>query len=66
MYYDEQTRSFNLASGLALGAMLGVGLTLMLAPRRPAMLPDARRLGRRARRRAEGATAALRTVLDRG
>jgi hypothetical protein len=33
MYYDEQTRQFNLASGLVLGALLGAGLTLALLPR---------------------------------
>jgi hypothetical protein len=54
MYYDDQTRQFNYASGLALGALVGVGLALLLAPRRrepEPLLPDAVALGARARQR---------------
>jgi hypothetical protein len=70
MYYDEQTRQLNFASGIALGALLGVGLALMFAPRRPPpLLPDARTLRRGAKRvrsRVDGAGATLRGAVARG
>jgi hypothetical protein len=54
MYYDDQTRQFTYASGLTLGALVGIGLALLLAPRRPEpepLLPDVEALGARARHR---------------
>ena len=33
MHYDDRSRQFNLATGLAVGAVLGAGLALLLAPR---------------------------------
>ncbi len=46
MYYEDQSRSFNLASGLLSGAVLGAGIALLL-------LPDRARV-RRIRRAAAG------------
>ncbi|HEV2150411.1 MAG TPA: hypothetical protein VGR37_23630 [Longimicrobiaceae bacterium] len=46
MYYEDQTRRFNLVSGLLSGAVLGAGVALLL-------LPDAARV-RRAGRAAGG------------
>jgi len=33
MYYDDEARRFNFASGLVLGAVLGTGLALLANPR---------------------------------
>lgn len=44
MYYEDQSRRFNLASGLLSGAVLGAGIALLLLPDRP----RARRIGRAA------------------
>jgi gas vesicle protein len=35
MYYDDEARRFNFASGLLLGAVLGTGLALLAAPQKP-------------------------------
>lgn len=42
MYYEDQSRRFNLASGLLSGAVLGAGIALLLLPDRR----RARRIGR--------------------
>lgn len=34
MYYDDQARRFNLASGLAIGTLVGAGLALLSASAR--------------------------------
>jgi hypothetical protein len=34
MYYDDEARRFNFASGLVLGAILGTGLALLAAPQK--------------------------------
>ena len=34
MYYDDEARRFNFASGLLLGAVLGTGLALLTLPQR--------------------------------
>ncbi|MQA91913.1 MAG: hypothetical protein GEU90_17115 [Gemmatimonas sp.] len=34
MYYDDEARRYNFASGLLLGTVLGTGLGLLAAPRR--------------------------------
>ncbi len=47
MYYDDQTRRFNLVSGLLSGAVLGAGIALLL-------LPDTVSRTRRIRRAAGG------------
>lgn len=47
MYYEDESRRFNLASGLLSGAVLGAGIALLL-------LPDRSRV-RRIRRAARGA-----------
>jgi hypothetical protein len=44
MYYEDQSRRFNLASGLLSGAVLGAGIALLLLPDRR----RARRIGRAA------------------
>lgn len=46
MYYEDQSRRFNVASGLLSGAVLGAGIALLL-------LPDRTRV-RRIRRAATG------------
>jgi gas vesicle protein len=33
MYYEENSRAFNFIAGLALGAVVGAGLALVLAPK---------------------------------
>lgn len=43
MYYDDQARRFNFVSGLAVGALLGTGLALLLRPART--VSPARRIG---------------------
>jgi gas vesicle protein len=43
MYYDDQARRFNFVSGLAVGAVLGTGLALLLRPTRS--VSPARRIG---------------------
>ena len=44
MYYEDQSRRFNLTSGLLSGAVLGAGIALLLLPDRR----RARRIGRAA------------------
>jgi hypothetical protein len=55
MYYEDQSRRFNLTSGLLSGAVLGAGIALLLLPDR-ARVRRIRRaatgLGRTAARRA--------------
>lgn len=48
MEYDEETRVFSFLSGLALGAVIGAGITLLTAPH------SGRRTRRRLRRAAVG------------
>lgn len=59
MHYDDVSRRGNLVGGFLVGAVLGAGLALLLAPPHP---------GAAVRRRADRATRALRrqagTVLD--
>jgi gas vesicle protein len=74
MYYDDEARRFNFASGLLLGAILGTGIALLAAPqrrssRRPlrrsatALKRDgARRLGEARKGLAESAEEVLSTV----
>ncbi|HEY8484921.1 MAG TPA: YtxH domain-containing protein [Longimicrobiales bacterium] len=50
MYYDDRTRLLNFVAGLALGAVLGAGVALLLAPES----------GRRTRRRLWKAVAGAR------
>lgn len=52
MYYDDQTRRFNFLSGLTLGAVLGAGLALLVAPQERVRAPALLRRG--ARRRSRG------------
>lgn len=46
MYYDDQTRRFNLLSGLAFGALLGAGVGLLLPVAPSRARHSLRRLGR--------------------
>ncbi|MEX2583421.1 MAG: YtxH domain-containing protein [Gemmatimonadota bacterium] len=46
MYYDDEARRFNFASGLLLGAVLGTGLALLASPQK--RRPNPRRIGRSA------------------
>ena len=48
MYYDDEGRTFNLATGLLFGTLLGAGLALLVTPQR--RLPDTRGVRRTARR----------------
>jgi hypothetical protein len=58
MYYDDQSRRFNVVSGLVCGAVLGAGLALAFAPARRAraalVSAAARELGRGAAQRIGG------------
>lgn len=56
MYYDDQTRRFNVLSGLIFGTVLGAGLALIAAPARGG---PARRSLRRSARAAGGGMAAV-------
>lgn len=47
MYYDDETRRFNLLSGLAFGLVLGAGLALLGVPQE--RVPKRRRGGHGAR-----------------
>ncbi|HEX2093223.1 MAG TPA: hypothetical protein VHG28_12520 [Longimicrobiaceae bacterium] len=55
MYYDDQSRRFNLLSGLLFGAVLGAGIALLLLPEAGARTRRIRRaaggIGRKASRR---------------
>ncbi|HET6762786.1 MAG TPA: hypothetical protein VFH27_03915 [Longimicrobiaceae bacterium] len=44
MYYEDESRRFNVVSGLLCGAVLGAGLALVTAPRRRARAAGAARL----------------------
>ena len=60
MYYDDEGRTFNLATGLLFGTLLGAGLALLVTPQK--RLPDTRRVRRgahRIRRGAEGRLGSL-------
>lgn len=48
MYYDDETRQFNLVSGLVFGLVLGAGLALLGVPQER-FLPRRRRAGPAAR-----------------
>jgi gas vesicle protein len=50
MYYEDQSRRFNLVSGLLSGAVLGAGVALLLRPDTDRV----RRIGRSASRRLDG------------
>lgn len=55
MYYEDQSRRFNLASGLLSGAVLGAGIALLLLPDRARVRHLGRAaagIGRKASRRA--------------
>ena len=55
MYYEDESRRFNLASGLLSGAVLGAGIALLLLPDRSGarrIRRAARGIGRTAARRA--------------
>jgi len=59
MYYEEESRRFNLVSGLLSGAVLGAGIALLLLPERGSV--------RRIRRVARGAGhSASRRVMELG
>jgi hypothetical protein len=60
MYYDDEGRTFNLATGLLFGTLLGAGLALLVTPQK--RLPDTRRLRRTARRARHGAEGTLGTL----
>jgi hypothetical protein len=61
MYYDDQGRRFNLATGLLFGTLLGAGIALLVAPRQRLANPRAVRRGvRRVKRGTEGAMDTLR------
>ena len=60
MYYDDEGRTFNLATGLLFGTLLGAGLALLVTPQR--RLPDTRRVRRTARRIKRGAEGTLGTL----
>lgn len=62
MYYDDEARRFNFASGLLLGAVLGAGLALLALPRRPIRNP--RRIRRSGRALKEAAEERLGRVPD--
>ncbi|HEX2190589.1 MAG TPA: hypothetical protein VHG51_16895 [Longimicrobiaceae bacterium] len=49
MYYEDQSRRFNLASGLLSGAVLGAGLALILLPDRGRQREIRRAAGRAGR-----------------
>lgn len=57
MYYEDQSRRFNLVSGLLSGAVLGAGIALLLRPAATTPAERARRaagrIGRTASRRLE-------------
>lgn len=55
MYYEDESRRFNFASGLLSGAVLGAGIALLLLPDRSRVRRirrTARSVGRTAARRA--------------
>lgn len=57
MYYEDQSRRFNLVSGLLSGAVLGAGIALILLPesgRSGQLRRAAGEAGRSASRRLEG------------
>jgi uncharacterized membrane protein len=60
MYYDDEGRTFNLATGLLFGTLLGAGLALLVTPQK--RLPDTRRVRRTARRIRSGAEGTLETL----
>jgi hypothetical protein len=55
MYYDDEARRFNFASGLVLGAVLGTGLALLAIPRERLRKPKRLRASARSLKRAAGA-----------
>lgn len=57
MYYEEESRQFNVASGLLVGAVLGAGLALLFGPERPGR--RMRRLRKRAAQVGGGAAREL-------
>ena len=57
MYYDDEGRTFNLATGLLFGTLLGAGLALLVTPQR--RLPDTRRVRRTAHRIKRGTEGTL-------
>lgn len=73
MYYDDEARRFNFASGLLLGAILGTGLALLTQPRKRISKPQRIRQSARALRKATedgfdrvpDSISRLRSTLDR-
>jgi gas vesicle protein len=51
MHYDDTTRRFNLMRGLMVGAVLGAGLALLLAPSDKAFARKSRKLARGAEKK---------------
>ncbi len=51
MHYDDTTRRLNLMRGLLVGAVLGAGLALLLAPSDRAFARKSRQLARGAEKR---------------
>jgi len=51
MHYDDTTRRFNLLRGLMVGAVLGAGLALLLAPTDKAFARKSRQLARGAEKK---------------
>ncbi|HEU0053609.1 MAG TPA: hypothetical protein VFQ39_10545 [Longimicrobium sp.] len=64
MHYDDRSRRYNLLSGLVFGAVLGAGLTLLLAPPPPVIRARARSAGRAARQLRRDALFAIEDARD--